>query len=82
MTNSKTDTAKCSPCIMTEEGMKKIIKKNKHLFSFYNGKYLQFDYLTGEIIRWDNSQLELIKRIKRFGNEEQKTFIYGVPLIV
>ncbi len=74
-----TETANCN---MTESGMNKIISKNKKFFSFYRGKWLQFDYETGEIIRWDNSQIELMKRIKQWNPDSHKTsFIYGVPLM-
>ena len=38
--------------------------------------------MTGEIKRWDNSQLELIKRINQFDADPNNTFIYAVPLII
>lgn len=62
--------------------MKQIIKQNKKYLSLYRGKFMAFDKTTGEFVRWDNTQVKILKAIQRWEENPSNLFIYGVPLIV
>jgi len=60
--------------------MKQIIKKNEKYLSLYRGKFVAFDIDTGELVRWDNTEVKILDCIKRYEPSPDRLFVYGVPL--
>jgi len=67
---------------ITGTRMKQIIKQNKKYLSLYRGKFVAFDITTGELVRWDNTEVKILESIQRWEQNPQNLFVYGVPLIL
>lgn len=67
---------------ITGRRMKEIIKQNKKSLSLYRGKFVAFDIDTGELVRWDNTELKIIQAIQRGYQNPRNLFVYAVPLVI